>query len=174
MKWLNEDVHQFLWEQTGRVQFFCLWYQDHCLAVLFPLKGRMDEHPTLSVPDAVQETHQREANPRAVSKVLFHPAGRTEVWAGTSPGAPFPSHWHTHMCMHTRRHTYRALRLPIFSGKNRDRYLVRQIVWQQQGGVQTMLRWHGWCLWCMFIRGDVMGNSSYQKSCIGRGCWKAL
>lgn len=79
---------------------------------------------------------------------------------------------HTHVHAHTQTHI--ALRLPIFSGKNRDRYLVRQIVWQQQGGVQTMLRWHGWCLWCMFIRGDVMGNSSYQKSCIGRGCWKAL
>ena len=61
-----------------------------------------------------------------------------------------------------------------YSGKNRDGYLVRQFVWKQQGGVQTMLRWHGWCLWCMFIRGDMMGNSSYQKSCIGRGCWKVL
>lgn len=53
-EWLNEDVHQFLWEQTGRSTSFT--YDIKVTAYLSDcLEERKDMHPTLWVPDALQE-----------------------------------------------------------------------------------------------------------------------
>lgn len=81
-----------------------------------------------------------------------YPASRTKVCRKSAFwGAPFPSHLPQpsnphHICTRAHRH----------------RHFVRGPLLKQQGGVQTLLRCHGLCVWYVYIGGAGLGVSSHH------------
>lgn len=84
---------------------------------------------------------------------------KSEPLLSLSPPPP-PTNIHTCIYMHTDTHT-EPLGF-IFSVGRIGVGTLQVASCGSSKGVQAITRWHRWCLWHMFLRGDVLGDSSHQ------------